>query len=356
MLHWRITFTTIVIALAIGGAAGVLGTAFTSSYLSDYAIQLSELTKPLRLAQERPRNFPSSYKEAVDQFIETALPSVAEVYRGNTTLLGYTDSQRVATGLVLTSDGWIGVHTAKSGWAPFATDEIRIRGQIYPVYLIVKDPITSMTFIKVEANGLPVSAFGNAYETKPGEQLFVANESDALMSVQATEQIWPGAQLVSSDEPNRFLRVDRELTEGSIVFNLNAEAIGFATEDDKIFPIEAILPSLRSLLETQEMHRASLGIEYVDIAHAINISQELVGSYRYGALLYTNASVPRTSPAFEAGVRPGDILLSVNGELVNGIHGLDELIASKRPGDHIQILLSRDDQEQIFEVLLGEVK
>ena len=62
----------------------------------------------------------------------------------------------------------------------------------------------------------------------------------------------------------------------------------------------------------------------------------------------------RKSVARKAGILPGDILLSVNGETINGTLGLDELIEQYRPGDRVQILLDRGGAQQTIEVTLGE--
>lgn len=350
--RWRTTVYTIIIALAIGGASGVLGTALTSSYLSEYALQLSELTAPLRLSQERPRNFPSSYKEAVEKFVTSSLPAVAEVYQGAPGVLGYVSEDRFRVGVILTSDGWLAVETAPTG--PFNLKEarVRIRGQVYPVVESAYDDVTRMIFLKVDASGLSVAAFGKGSDTQLGEQVFVARGPSAFTPASITQHVWPDATLVSSDEPNRFLLVDEDVEPGSIVFDLNGEAVAIAQEQGRLLPIESVTPALRSLLEKQEIIRPSLGVQYIDLTHAIDIPVELSRSYRHGALLYSAASVPRSSAARAAGLKPGDILLSINGELINGTYGLDELIAQYRAGDRVQIAIDRKGETQTIEVEL----
>lgn len=354
--QWRLTIYTIVIALAIGGAAGVLGTALTSSYLSDYAVQLSELTAPLRLSQERPRNFPSSYKEAVEKFVVSSLPSIAEIYEGKIGSLGYTIQNRSSVGIVLTSDGWMAVKANASELLNINGIQVRIRGQMYPVKERLFDATTQMVFLKVEAIGLPVAAFGKGSETQLGEQIFVATGAMAFEPASVTQQTWPEALFLSSDDPNRSLEIDREFSVGDLAFNLNGEIIGVVQTQDQLLPIEAISPAIRSLLEKQKISRPSLGVEYVDLSHTVNIPTELSRSYKTGALLYGSTSVPRTGPAKDAGLQPNDILISVNGELMNELHGLDELIAQYRAGDRVQILFDRNGTQQTVEVVLGEKK
>lgn len=351
---WRTTFYTILISILIGGVSGVLGTAWTSSYLSDYAVQLSKLTAPLRLSQERPRNFPSSYKEALEKITQSSLSGVADIYQGKPGVFGFDTSDRLRAGLVLTSDGWLAVYAPPSGPVSLKGASARVRGQTYQIVESVYDEVARVVFAKVEAGGLPVVAFGSGRGTQVGEQAFLATESYSFVPTSIQTHSWPGTASVSSDEPNRRLVIDREATTGDILFNLNGEAIGMAGVDGRILPIEAIQPALRSLLQEKKIARSALGVSYIDVAHGVNISTELVGSFRHGALLYGPVSVPRLSPARKAGVLQGDLLLSVNGEAIDSTRGLDELIEQYRPGDRVQILLDRKGEQMTVEVELGE--
>lgn len=332
----------------------MLGTAYTSSYLSDYAVQLSELTAPLRLSQERPRNFPSSYKEAVDRLVESSLQSVAEIYPAEAGAFGYTQEDQIGVGVVLTSDGWVAMHSEINRSAQLSESRVRVRGAFYLVEQSAYDPVSQVHFLKIDANGLPVAALAKGYETQIGEQFFVVSGPTTFGTASLMKQRWPSGEIISSDEPNRRLELDRSVDPGSVVFDLNGEIVAFATEEHAALPIEAIAPAFRSLLETQTISRASLGVNYIDLTHSVDIPSELSRSYRSGALLYGTSAVSRSSTAYKAGVRTGDILLSVNGETINGTFGLDELIAQYRAGDRVQIAFDRKGETQTLEVELGE--
>lgn len=354
MQNWRSTIYTILIAIVLGGAAGILGTAWTSSYLSDYAVQLSELTSPLRLSQERPRNFPSSYKEALERFVEASLPSVVEIYQGTPGVLGFNESDRIHSGLMLTSDGWLAISV--SAPAALKGSSVRIRGEIYPVVETVYDSTTKIIFAKVDANGLPIAAFGKGRDSHIGEQVFIAITNKKMIPSSIAAHVVPGTTPISSDEPNRRLILDRETSTGSIVFNLSGDAIGFLQSETSVLPIEAVLPALRSMLEQQKIVRPSFGVQYIDLSHALNVSPNLRGSHRTGALLYGSSSIARGGAAKLAGLRASDILLSINGESIDDAHGLDELIEQYRSGDVVQVLIERARETQTIEVKLGEKK
>lgn len=351
---WKQTVYTLVIALVIGGTSGVLGTAWTSSYLSDYALELSELTAPLRLSQERPRNFPSSYKEAVDRFVENALPSVAEVYQGTPGPSGFSVEDRTHVGVVLTSDGWIGIPAAQGQVSALKQARIRIRSTLYSVQTVVYDSATKMMFVKVDATSLPVAAFGSGRQLQLAEQLFVAQSASSFVPASVQTQIWPKTTLWSSDEPNRRVLLNETIESGSVVFDLNGDVVGMADTDQSVLPMEAVAPALKSLLEKQTIARASLGVQFVDLSHAIVPDVEAVRGSKSGAWLMGAQSVERKGPAALAGVQAGDIIQSVNGELLSGGLSLDELIAQYRPGDQVQLVLDRAGESLVMTVTLGE--
>lgn len=352
--QWRTTLYTVIIAFIIGGASGVLGTAWTSSYLSDYAVQLSELTTTLRLSQEKPRNLPSSYKEALEGFVETSLPSVVEIYQGGQDALGYHANDFSSIGVVLTTDGWMAVGMPDAATTLPAGAEARIGEQMYPIVEQIYDATTDVLFIRVDASELPVVAFGKGREARTGEQVFVATQTDQFVTASLSGHLWPDVVSVSSDEPNHFLQLDREVLPGSLVFNLSGDVIAFARSSQTLLPFEAIVPTLRSLLEKKEIIRPSLGVSYIDLAHAINIPETLTRSYRNGALLYGPTSITRTGAAKKAGVRVSDIIISVNGESVNGEHGLDELVEQYHVGDVVQLLVDREGKMQLIDVTLSQ--
>lgn len=78
-----------------------------------------------------------------------------------------------------------------------------------------------------------------------------------------------------------------------------------------------------------------------------------------GAMLYNDftSGVPaiiKDSPADKAGLRAGDIITSIAGEKVTADRTLTDIIAGKKPGDTIEVVVRRDGQEMKLTVTLGE--
>lgn len=90
------------------------------------------------------------------------------------------------------------------------------------------------------------------------------------------------------------------------------------------------------------------------------------GTVRRGELGFTGTgynnkgilveSLAANGPAEIAGLRVNDLLLSVDGEQVANVHQTKDLIAEKRPGTKIEIVVSRNDQLITIIVTVGELK
>ncbi len=69
-----------------------------------------------------------------------------------------------------------------------------------------------------------------------------------------------------------------------------------------------------------------------------------------GALI---TSVAANSPAAAAGLQQGDVITAVGGQTVDGSHPLNELIAQNKPGNSIELHVSRNGQTQTLNITLG---
>jgi serine protease DegQ len=115
--------------------------------------------------------------------------------------------------------------------------------------------------------------------------------------------------------------------------------IGFA------IPISTAKNVMEQIIQTGSVTRGWIGVE------AQEITQELAESFGLpdasGALI---AGVQRGSPADAGNIKPGDILLSVNGKAVKDPQVMLDLIASQKPGEMISFKLRR--QKTLFDTAI----
>jgi S1-C subfamily serine protease len=67
----------------------------------------------------------------------------------------------------------------------------------------------------------------------------------------------------------------------------------------------------------------------------------------------TSPAVVPGSPADEAGIREGDIIVRINDQAIDGDHPLDATLSEYAPGDTVTIELLRDGGSQTVELTLG---
>ena len=350
---WSHTIRVIVFSVLLGGASGVLATALTTSYLSDYAIQLSELTEPLRIAEQRPTAFPASYEEAVEQLVSDALPAMAQLGSTTNQPLSLNDPE-LSPVTVLTSDGWM--LTMTSG----TLKSVVIKNELCDVVDQVEDSITGVVFIKCDARSLSVAGFGSGYDMEAGYQVFVADSSSSFTPADVLRVSWPSDTAWSSDIPNRrfVLSVGTVPSIGSAVFDLSSKLVGIVEEISDngeviVLPLDSFLEAFDSLLENGDVVHATLGVQAIDLSKTI-VSSELSREYSTGALLYGTQAVVYRSAAYDAGLLAGDIILSVDRQSVDDGHSLDEYITTHVPGDQVLLQIDRDGSLIDVSVTLGE--
>jgi serine protease DegQ len=106
--------------------------------------------------------------------------------------------------------------------------------------------------------------------------------------------------------------------------------IGFA------IPISTAKSVMEQIIQTGTVTRGWIGVEVQEITRELAESFSLPDAE--GALI---AGVQRGSPADTGGIKPGDILLSVNGQSVKNPQVMLDLIASQKPGDLVPFKLRR---------------
>jgi S1-C subfamily serine protease len=119
--------------------------------------------------------------------------------------------------------------------------------------------------------------------------------------------------------------------------------IGFA------IPVSLARNVMEQIIRTGGVTRGWIGVEVQEI------TPELAESFRMpntdGALI---AGVMRGSPADKAGIRPGDVLLAIDGRKVKDAENMLELIAGLEPGQPGRVTLRRDGKEVDVQAMIGK--
>ena len=127
-------------------------------------------------------------------------------------------------------------------------------------------------------------------------------------------------------------------------------------EEGKIKPIYHFTGVINYLLKNKDLKYAGLGINYVDLSALTDGGGK---DNVKGALIYKTDKEPAVlpaSPAALAGLRPGDIITSVDGMELGSGNDLASVIAEHMAGDEIAIEFLRGGEKKSVKVKLGELK
>jgi len=126
--------------------------------------------------------------------------------------------------------------------------------------------------------------------------------------------------------------------------NGGSMGIGFA------IPINLVKQVMESIIQSGSVTRGWIGVEPQNVSPELADSLGLSKDTR-GVLL---SGVLDQGPGDRGGLKPGDVLLSVNSEKVYDVRSLLNLIAQEKPGDEINLKVIRKNKDLDLKVRVGK--
>jgi len=228
----------------------------------------------------------------------------------------------------------------------------------YRAKVLGSDPTTDVAVLKIEARNLPVVKLGDATKTRVGDWVVAIGTPYGLDNtvtsgiVSAKSRSLPGEGVVP------FIQTDAAVNPGNSggpLFNLNGEVIGI---NSQIFsrsggfqgvafaiPIDVAMNVAEQIRTTGKVAHGRLGVTVQPIDQALAENFGLSGPK--GALV---GSVQKDSPAAQAGIEAGDVILSFNGKEVVRSSDLPYLVAATRPGSAAKVEVWRDGRTRTLDV------
>lgn len=265
------------------------------------------------------------------------------------------------SGFVVTSDGYIltnnhVVRDAEQITASF-TD-----GREYPAKVIGTDPNTDIALLKIEATNLPFLALDNSDNLEIGEWVMAVGSPLRLQgSVTVGVVSAKGRSELDIAPIEQFIQTDAAINmgnSGGCLLDMDCKVVGMntaiATNNGGYMGIGFAIPSnilkhvMDQLRDNGHVTRGYLGVSLQKIdaklASAFNLDKS------EGALV---AEVLKDSPADKAGLKSGDVVLKINGKLVENVGSLRSTIALMKPEETITLVVMRDKKPVEVSVTVG---
>jgi S1-C subfamily serine protease len=231
--------------------------------------------------------------------------------------------------------------------------------------IVGTDPTTDLAVIKIEPNGdLPVITLGDSDQSEVGDWVIaVGNPFRLTSTVTAGIVSALGRQVNIIDDAfsiEDFIQTDAAINPGNsggALVNLSGHLVGIntaiATQDGAYegygfaVPVNLVTHVVSDLIAYGDVKRAYLGISMEPMTAEKATSAGLPDIS--GVVV---AEVVNGGAAERYGVHGGDVLLEVDGVRIKATNELQSIIARKRPGDVVQLVVWRDSAELPLEVTL----
>jgi S1-C subfamily serine protease len=285
-----------------------------------------------------------------------------------TTDLGVIPETGVGSGVIYDGAGWIltnrHVVEGSDKMQVELNDGRILTGSVYGI-----DTLTDLAIVKVSATGLPTAALGSSDALKVG-QLVIAigsplgtysnSVTSGIVSAKGRSITTNGGQsltnLVQTDaaiNPGNsggpLLDASGNVVGINTAIAADSNGIGFA------IPIDIARPIMEQAIAGIKLARPYMGVSYTSITRQLAELRKL--PVTDGALIGGSsgggAAVQPGTPAAEAGLKDGDIIVKVNGKSIDGDHPLDATLSQFSPGDAVSIDVLRDGQTITLSLTLG---
>ncbi len=265
------------------------------------------------------------------------------------------------SGVIISPDGYIVTNNHVIDGAT-KVDISLDNNKRYEATIIGTDPTTDLALLKIEDTNLPFVKFGDSDQTKIGEWVLAVGNPFDLNSTVTAGIISAKARninILRNVENNlqieSFLQTDAVVNPGNsggALVNLAGELIGIntaiATRTGTFSGYSFAVPStlvkkvMDDLMKYGAVQRGLLGVSIQSVSP--ELADYLDKKFPVDQGVYIGG-VNENSAGQEAGLKEGDIIVSVDGKAVNNVSMLQEMVARKRPGDKVEVEYLRDGKK-----------
>ena len=307
---------------------------------------------------------PISYADAVDR----TAPSVVSIYTRTVELqqvsprlqklLGSSyvsrSRQDMGSGVLVSDDGYI----LTNNHVISQVQNISVGlwdGRFATAQVVGSDPETDLAVLKIDLNGLPAAPLAVDAQVRVGDVVLAIGNAFGLSHTVTMGIISAtGRNDLRSVLYEDFIQTDAAINAGNsggALINYLGEVIGINTRNlgqmqgaqniGFAIPIAMAKDVMQQIVENGSVRRGSIGALFNDLPLSLQTDGSAV---RRGIQV---RDVTPNGPAWSAGIRPGDILLSMDGIEVDDARALLLMLAQRQPGSRVEFRVQR--AAEIFE-------
>jgi len=246
-------------------------------------------------------------------------------------------------------------------------DEIEVtlhNNGTYKATVIGTDPTTDLALIQIKADNLSPVALVNSDDVQIGEWVLAVGNPFSLTSTVTAGIVSAKGRNININREKfaveSFIQTDAAINPGNsggALVNLDGDLIGINTAIASrtgtyngygfAVPSNIVSKVVEDLLKYGSVQRGMLGVTIRTMDG--NLAKEKGIDFTKGVWV---ENVGADSAAEKAGIKKGDIILSVDDNETFTSPRLQEIIARRRPGDEVLVAVNRDGKEKEFKVIL----
>ncbi|MGE0405419.1 MAG: DegQ family serine endoprotease [Candidatus Korobacteraceae bacterium] len=259
----------------------------------------------------------------------------------------------LGSGVIVSADGYV----LTNNHVIEGADEIIVAmagGKELKAELVGGDPMTDLAVLRVKENSLPTVTLGRSSDIQVGDfALALGNPFGLGQTVTQGIVSATGRGGLGIEEYEDFLQTDAAINPGNsggALVNSRGELVGINTAILSraggfqgvgfAIPVDMAQGVMRQLIQHGEVTRGYIGATVQEVTPEI---AKVFGLKEARGVLI--GDVEPSGPAAQAGIRRGDILLSMNGQPVEDVRNLRLRIAEMQPGTQVAFQVWRDGRE-----------
>jgi S1-C subfamily serine protease len=357
-------------ALSTSGALNRPGTVATSAPI---VAPSTPVGSPLASAAVAPPQDPTSAVTSAAAKVSPAVVTIDAVSGGSTSS---TDpfsmpSEGIGSGLIFDANGWILTnHHVVEGSDKLTVklkDGRQFDGTVYGI-----DTLTDLAIVRIQGSDLPTAKIGDSSTIRVGQLAIAIGSPLGTYTNTVTSGIISAlgrSITVQSGRLNNLIQTDAAINPGNSggplldgdgnVVGINTAVAGSAQGIGFAIPINIARPIMQQALAGQPLARPWIGVRYLAIDLQVQQAQKLPVDHGAWISAGQNASGQTTpaivpgGPADKAGLKEGDIIVSIEGVTVDGEHPLDDILSQYAPGKTVTLGVLRNGQTQSIQLTLG---
>ena len=329
---------------------------------------------------ESPPTSLGALSDAFEALAARVTPSVVQIFvRGYVPVAGdaglLAQRSTSGSGVILDGDGYvvtnahvvagartIQVQLASEHRSPEARSIVKPRGKVVGAQLVGLDRETDLAVLKIEARDLPALPLGNSDALAQGQIVFAFGSPFGLDNSMSMGIVSALARQPEPDHPMIYLQTDAPINpgnsggplvdEGGRVVGINTfilsqsggnEGLGFAA------PSNIVKNIYEQLRATGQVRRGHIGVHVQSVTPALASGLKLARDW--GVVV---SDIAADGPAAKTALRPGDLVLALDGKPMENARQFDVNLYRHRIGETVQVEVQRGDRTLTVPVTVAE--